>query len=383
MRRAGIESRNADTFAGNRSEMDSDIIRDIEPYCVHPDLPISEVIARIDRNAEGVALIVDSEVRLIGTVTDGDIRRAILRGVDLAAPVSTLWDADAPRPHSRPITAAQDASPIQVVRLMGEYAIRHLPLIDDDGRVVALALLSRLIRRNDLPMRAVIMAGGFGTRLRPLTHELPKPMLPVGDRPLLQRTIEDLRKAGIRHIDITTHFEADKIRDHVGDGSPYDAVIHYNHEDEPLGTAGALRVLRIDSTDPLLVINGDILTTVNYAAMLEYHRENEAEMTVAVRNYSMTVPYGVVDCAGPAVLAIREKPKFDLFVNAGLYLVEPRVCKIIPADCRFDMTELISLMIEQGRRVVSFPIHEYWLDIGQIEDYERAQQDVASGVVSA
>lgn len=383
MRRASIGSTNADTFAGNRSEMDSDIIQDIEPYCVRPDLSISEVIARIDRNAEGVVLIVDADMRLVGTVTDGDIRRAILRGVDLAAPVSTLWDDDAPRPHTRPITAGRDASPIQIVRLMGEYAIRHLPLIDDAGRVVALALLSRLIRRNDLPMRAVIMAGGFGTRLRPLTHELPKPMLPVGDRPLLQRTIEDLRKAGIRQIDITTHFEADKIRDHVGDGSPFDAVVHYNHEDEPLGTAGALRVLRIDSTDPLLVINGDILTTVNYAAMLEYHRENQAEMTVAVRNYSMTVPYGVVDCAGPAVLAIREKPKLDLFVNAGLYLVEPRVCKIIPSGRRFDMTELISLMIAQGRRVVSFPIHEYWLDIGQIEDYERAQRDVASGVVSA
>lgn len=358
-------------------------IRDIEPFCISPNITIKDAIARIDRNGEGLVLVVDSKRQLLSTVTDGDIRRAILRGVDLNARIEKLFDDNIPRVHEKPITAPYDTSAVQLLRLMGENAVRHVPMTDENGRLVALSLLSRFVRDQGLPMRAVIMAGGLGMRLRPLTEETPKPMLQVGDRPLLQRTIESLRGAGIRNINITTHFRADKIEEFIGDGSNFDAAVKYDHEDEPLGTAGALRQIEFDDGEPLLVINGDILTTVNYAAMLEYHREHKADLTVGVRHYTMTVPYGVVDCEGPLIRAIREKPSFGLFVNAGIYLMENGVCRYIPEGKRFDMTDLISVLIAENLRVVSFPIHEYWLDIGQHDDYQRAQRDVASGKLSA
>ncbi len=359
------------------------VIRDIEPFCTSPDITIKNAIARIDRNAEGLVLVVDSKRRLLGTITDGDIRRAILRGVDLNDRLQTLLDDGIPRVYEKPITAPHDTPAVQLLRLMGETAVRHVPMTDENGCLVALSLLSRFVRGQGLPMRAVIMAGGLGMRLRPLTRETPKPMLQVGDRPLLQRTIEGLRGAGIRNINITTHFQAEKIEEFIGDGSPFDAVVHYSHENEPLGTAGALRQMQIDDDEPSLVINGDILTTVNYAAMLEYHREHKADLTVGVRHYTMTVPYGVVDCEGPLVREIREKPSVGLFVNAGIYLMESKVSRHIPDGRRFDMTDLISVLIAEGRRVVSFPIHEYWLDIGQHDDYERAQLDVAAGKLRA
>lgn len=365
--------------ANKASAMPNVSIRDIEPFCASPESTIRDLIALIVHNRGGVALIVDSDRHLLATVTDGDIRRAILHGIDLDAKVTVLFDGTVPRPHKRPITAPDGMPAIQILRLMGEHAIQHVPMIDETGRLVALTLLSSFVRDQELPLRAVIMAGGLGTRLRPLTQETPKPMLEVGGRPLLHRIIESLRCGGIRHINITTHFQADKIREYIGDGSSFDASVHYSHENEPLGTAGALRQMLLDESEPSLVINGDILTTVNYAAMLEYHREHQADLTIGVRHYTMTVPYGVVDCEGPLVKSIREKPDVGLFVNAGIYLIEPAVCRLIPEGERFDMTDLIGLLIAQGRRVVSFPVHEYWLDIGQHDDYRQAQDDVASG----
>jgi dTDP-glucose pyrophosphorylase/CBS domain-containing protein len=376
---AAFEALEALVSANKAAAMPNISIRDIEPFCADPDMTIRDLIALINRNLGGVALIVDSDRRLITTLTDGDIRRAILAGIDLDAKIEVLIGKGKGRTRKKPITAPDGTSAIQILRLMGEHAIQHVPLIDDSGRLVALTLLSRFVRETDLPVRAVIMAGGLGMRLRPLTQETPKPMLPIGDRPLLQRTIESLSGAGIRNINITTHFEAEKIREHVGDGSPFDANVLYSHEDEPLGTAGALRQMALDPLEPVLVINGDILTTVNYAAMLEYHREHRADLTVCVRHYTMTVPYGVIDCEGPLVKTIREKPKVGLFVNAGIYLIEPSVCQFVPAGQRFDMTDLIAALIAQGRRVASFPVHEYWIDIGQHEDYCQAQSDVALG----
>jgi NDP-sugar pyrophosphorylase family protein len=251
--------------------------------------------------------------------------------------------------------------------------------LNSEDRIVAIASLSRLGKSRDLPLHAVIMAGGLGTRLRPLTDALPKPMLPVGGRPLLQHTVERLRDTGICNIHITTHYKADKITAHFGDGGSYNAAVQYSHEDQPLGTAGALKQIDVRENEPLLVINGDVLTTVNYRAMLEYHREHQAQLTMGIRRYVIKVPYGVVECEGPDVRELREKPEVGFFVNAGIYLVEPRACQEVPDGQRFDMTDLIDLLITRGQRVVSFPIHEYWVDIGQFEDYERAQEDVNAG----
>jgi NDP-sugar pyrophosphorylase family protein len=236
-------------------------------------------------------------------------------------------------------------------------------------------LRSDLLSEHRLRLSAVIMAGGFGTRLRPLTEDTPKPMLTIGDRPVLELTIERLRNAGIKRMNVTTHYLADTISNHFGDGKAWDVDINYVREDLPLGTAGGLKMLP-EKDETLLVINGDVVTEVDFRSMLDYHRDHGADVTVGVRQYQVPVPYGVVDCDGPRVRQLREKPVVNFLVNAGVYLLEPTVYRYIPDGHRFDMTDLIARLIDKGRHVVSFPILEYWLDIGQRADYEQAQEYV-------
>jgi len=252
--------------------------------------------------------------------------------------------------------------------------VHHLPLVTADGQVQGLLLRSDLTATLAPALWAVIMAGGIGSRLRPLTDSVPKPMLPVGDRPLLERTVERLRRAGIQEVRVTTHYLGDRITNHFGDGRAFGVHIEYLPEERPLGTAGALAKLR-DIQSPLLVINGDILTGVDFQAMLAYHQEYRAAATVGVRQVELQVPYGVVECTGPQIRRLSEKPVEKLLVNAGIYLLEPSVLAFIPDNERFDMTDLIQRLLEEGRTVVSFPIVEYWIDIGQPADYERAQLD--------
>jgi NDP-sugar pyrophosphorylase family protein len=243
--------------------------------------------------------------------------------------------------------------------------------------VVDVALLNDLVKEEELPLRAVVMAGGYGTRLRPITEELPKPMLPIGDRPLLELTLQQLRDAGIKRVNLATHYKRDIIANHFGDGHNFGVKIRYVEEDQPLGTAGALGLIET-SEDPLLVINGDVVTRVDFHAMLDFHRHHRADMTVAVRQHEVQLPHGVVETDGLAITGISEKPILRHFMNAGIYLLNPEMCRFVPSGRRYDMTDLISRLIAEGCRVVSFPIREYWLDIGQVEDYQKALRDFES-----
>ncbi len=350
--------------------------RDVTSFCVRAADTIRDAVSRIDAMRLGIALVVDADGRLVGTVTDGDVRRAVLADVSLDRPVQMLLDSKADSPFPRPITALADAPPAALLALLQQYGVTHLPLVDAEGRPVDLVTTDDFLpAQGGAGLQAVIMAGGPGSRLRPLTEDVPKPMLPIGGRPLMEIIIEQLREAGIRRVNVTTHHRPEKITGHFGDGSNFGVEINYVEEDQPLGTAGALGLIA-SPTETLLVINGDILTQVGIRAMVTYHREHRADLTVAVRPYAVQVPYGVVESEGPRVTRLTEKPELRFFVNAGIYLVEPVVHGYIPGGDRFDMTDLIVRLIGAGRTVISFPLHEYWLDIGQHEDYERAQQDV-------
>ncbi len=352
----------------------------IAELCITPLASVREAMQRIDKTGQGIALIVDDDGRLITTVTDGDVRRAILDGVNMDLSVQELLERRPPLPHPSPVTALVGTSDAQLLSMMNKFTLRHIPLVDNAGRVVDLALLGELIKEYDLPLRAVVMAGGYGTRLRPLTEKLPKPMLPVGDRPVLEVIIEQLRQAGIRRLSLTTHYKRELIAQHFGDGRDFGIEIRYVEEDRPLGTAGALSLLEA-SSDPLLVINGDILTRVDFRAMLDFHREQHADMTVAVRQYEFRVPYGVIETEGVAITGISEKPVVRHFINAGIYLLSPEICGFIPNGQPYDMPDLIGRMVAENKRVVSFPIREYWLDIGQVPDYEKALADKKKGKV--
>ncbi len=351
---------------------------DIRQVCIPPSATIREAAACIDRATRGIALVTDGERRLLATVTDGDVRRAMLAGIGLDAPLAELLAHKQAAPSSayrEPVTAPLGTDRSTLLHLMRERQVRQVPLIDHEGRVASLVTLDELLPEPVLPLEGVIMAGGFGSRLRPLTDDLPKPMLPVGDRPLLERIIEQMRRAGIRRVNITTHYLSEKITSYFGDGHALGVELHYVTEDSPLGTAGALSLME-PSNEPLLVINGDILTRVDFRSMLAFHREYGADLTVAVRPIEMQVPYGVAECDGPYLRRLTEKPAFTYLVNAGIYLLEPTVRRFVPAGRRFDMTDLIQRLLETGRIVANFPILEYWLDIGKHGDYAQAQEDV-------
>lgn len=345
--------------------------------CVSPDISIRQAIVLIDRNSKGIVLVTDKTQRLLATITDGDIRRAILDGEDLGQPLSKLmaYKAKGRMLHCQPVVAANGTDPEILLKLMKKHGVRHIPLVDGDRRVVNLVTMDDLLPDQMASLQAVIMAGGFGTRLHPLTEEMPKPMLPVGDRPLMEFIVEQLREAGIRKVNVTTHYKAEKIMEHFGNGDDFGIELNYINEDQPMGTAGALGLMP-ESDQPMLVINGDILTQVNFRAMLAYHQEHQAEVTVGVRHYEIQVPYGVVECDGPNIYRLQEKPTLSLFVNAGIYLLEPSVYQFMPNGKPFSMTDLIQWLLEARRPLVSFPIREYWLDVGQHIDYHQAQKDV-------
>ncbi len=341
-------------------------------------MTIRGLLDMLNRNISGIAVIVDEANRPVRTITDGDIRRAILAGSPLDVPIRDLPESF---PAKVAVVAKQGATDQEMLAQMQEHKVQQLPILDEDGSLTDLVTMRDLVPETQPALGAVVMAGGFGTRLRPLTTDLPKPMLPIGDRPLLERIISKLRSAGIKDVNLTTHYLPEIIEGHFGDGSQFGVTINYVNEEAPLGTAGALRLLTAP-TFPLLVVNGDILTNVDFRRMKEFHTAHDADLTLAVRPHETRIPYGVVETDGPILTSLIEKPTVTHFVNAGIYLLGAGAFDHIGTEGRLDMTRLVELMLEAGKRVVSFPLTEYWIDIGQMDDYERAQTDFANGVIA-
>lgn len=353
--------------------MYSDLIK----LCIGHDKSILDAVTLMDSSTLGIVLVVDDGRRLVGTITDGDVRRALLAKIDFNQSVHVLLARKAGSRYARPITARVAADRSAYLNTLKQHNILHLPILDAKDRVVGLVRFDEFMPEHLVPLQAVIVAGGSGMRLRPLTEHTPKPMLPVGDRPLMEIIIEQLREAGITRVNVTTHHNQDKIAEHFGDGHEFGVELTYVSEDRPLGTAGALGLMGTP-LNTVLVINGDILTGVDFRAMLAYHREHAADLTMAVWRYDLQVPYGVVECDGTSVRRLTEKPVLDFLVNGGIYLLEPSVYGFIQNGERVDMTDLIQRLLDTGRPVASFPIREYWVDIGEPSDYERAKKDAGS-----
>jgi dTDP-glucose pyrophosphorylase/CBS domain-containing protein len=343
---------------------------------VEPGMTLHDVLVCSDRTRRGIVLVVDKSRRLLGVITDGDIRRAFLAEVPTTTTVEALLRDKSV--GSKPITAPVTASHDELIAQLRETGVSHIPLVNDDGQVEKLVALDDLLQQDELALQAVVMAGGRGSRLHPLTEELPKPMLPVGDQPLMERIIRQLGDAGVRQVSVTTHYRADKITDYFGSGGQFGVNLSYVTEDRQLGTAGGLALMPPPEST-LLVMNGDILTRMDFRAMVAFHRQHNAMITVAVRKYELQVPYGVVESEGVIVRRLVEKPIQSFFVNAGIYLLEPAAHRLIPKHQHFDMTDLIREAIALGLTVASFPIWEYWRDIGHHQDYVQAQEDVTRG----
>ena len=352
---------------------------DISKLMLRADSTLSDAIAAIDVSGKiSLALVVDGQDRLINTITDGDVRRGLLAGARLTDPISVLLEIKSRTPHPVPVTAPEQSDRLTLLKTMQERGVRQIPLTDNHGKVVDIVILADMLPQPVQPLQAVVMAGGEGLRLRPLTNQTPKPMLQVGGRPIIEHIISQLRETGVSQINIATRYHSQQIMDHFGDGGDFGVSISYVQEDSPLGTVGALGLLKRPQ-EPLLVVNGDILTNIDFGRMLIFHQEHQAEVTVGVKRYEMKVPYGVVECEGSRLKAVREKPELSFFVNAGIYVLEPSAIEHIETNQHLDMTDLITKLLGVGKTVVSFPICEYWLDIGQHEHYQQALKDIESG----
>jgi len=343
----------------------------LRKVCIASEASIAQAIAQLNDAGTGALVVCDSENRLRGLIADGDIRRAVIRRIPLTDPCGSIATP-------KPVSASEPISPSDALHLMNQHDIHQLPLVDGEGHIVDFLLRKDLLPQTQQDMQAVVMAGGYGKRLLPLTEKVPKPMLPVGERPLLELIIQQLRKAGIHDVNLTTHYLPDSISGHFGNGEHFGVRLNYSREENPLGTAGGLRLMARPQ-GPFLVINGDILTGVPFQQMLQYHRSHHAMLTVGVRKYEFQVPFGVVDCDDVKITKIEEKPCHSYFINAGTYMLEPAAWDRIPEGSRFDMTDLIRVLLEAGETVVGFPIMEYWIDVGRHEDYVKAQELVSKG----
>ncbi len=347
------------------------IDRSFEKILIQAHTSILDTLRVIDDTAFEIALVVDAEERLIGTVTDGDIRRGIIKGADLSSQIAGLM-------NSAPITAQQNTPDDELLFLMTNRSIKHLPVVDRQMRVVRLVQLKDLIARKPRPNIAVIMAGGLGSRLGEITRDTPKPLLPVGGRPLLALIIEQLRRHGIENVYISVNYKAEKIRHFFAEHPVSGVTINFLEEKEFLGTAGSLSLLPQKPVEPFILMNGDILSPINFGNLLDFHRTGAKPLTVCTREFSFQIPYGVLQMRGDELLDIEEKPSHNIFINAGVYVLEPSMLDQIVPGQRLDMPEIIKKAIDSLGGVSCYPVSEFWLDIGNPHDYAKARDSFAS-----
>lgn len=335
---------------------------------IPPDTSLGEAIRRVDQTGLQVALIIAPDGRLGGILTDGNVRRAILAGKSLDTPVAEVM-------HATPTSAPDTASREELLAIMRRQVIHHVPLVDASGVLTGLATLDELIGVAERPNWVVLMAGGLGKRLMPLTANLPKPLLEVGGKPVLEAILESFAEQGFKRIFVSLNYKAEMIRSHFGDGHRWGVQIEYLQETSSLGTAGALSLLPTRPSAALVVMNGDLVTKTNFHSLLQFHAGQSAAATMAVREYDFQVPYGVVRIGDDRITAIEEKPVQKFFVNAGIYVLSPEAVELVPKDTFFNMPTLFERLIAENRKTAAYPLREYWLDIGRLDEYERARQE--------
>ena len=335
---------------------------------VSSSMTLRQTIEAITNSALQIALVVDDNNKLIGTVTDGDIRKAILAGKDL-----NITAAEAMR--KSPTTSSESTPRTVIIKLMREKRIHQMPIVNESGQVVDVLTVDDMLGAQEKTNAVVIMAGGLGTRLHPLTQDTPKPMLNVGGKPILETIIQSFIDQGYVNFFVSLNFKAEIISDYFGDGSKLGASITYLHETTRLGTAGGLSLLPSEVNYPIIVMNGDLLTRISVDALLDFHQRENAVATMVVREDHYQVPYGVVEVDGTQIIDVKEKPTQRHLVNAGIYVLSEQSLANIPKGTYYDMPTHFTKLAADGHRTTAFPLHEYWVDIGRLDELERAQRE--------
>ncbi len=343
-------------------------MKNFEQLLLPEHADIHAAIEKLDNNEAHIVLVVDKNRRLLGTVTDGDVRRGILQAVKLGDSVVKIM-------NHHPVIAKMGDDKDVICSTMRRKQIRQMPLVNDLGQVCGIEILDSLLGLQKKDNIVVLMAGGMSMRLRPLTNDCPKPMLKVGGKPILETILTSLIQYGFHQFYISINYLADQIMDHFGDGSKWGVDIKYLEERDKMGTAGPLSLLPDEIQKPLIVMNSDLLTKIDFNQLLNFHDQQNASATMCVREYDYTVPYGICKLENNFIVDVVEKPTYKFFINAGVYVLEPEVLKLLPKNVYFDMPALFSSLIKQKKKSAAFPIREYWLDIGQLSDFERAHKE--------
>lgn len=330
-----------------------------------------ETMKIIDDSSLQFAVVVDNENYLLGTVTDGDIRRGILRGEGLDVPIKEVM-------NPTPITGNIKNTYSDYLHLLKKYKLKQLPIVDMDNRIIDIIFADEDLAAKSNGNAVVLMAGGLGKRLRPLTENIPKPMLNVGNKPILETIIEGFKQHGFTNFVLSVNYKKEVIQNYFKDGSSLGVSITYIEEDKRMGTAGPLSLLKKKPTNPFFVMNGDLLTQVNFEQLLRFHEDTDAVATMCVREYEYQIPYGVIETDGHQLVSIKEKPLQRSFVNAGIYVLNPEIFDYIPKNEFYDMPDLFKQLMEKQKNVSAFPLREYWLDIGHLADFERADDEYSS-----
>ncbi len=330
---------------------------------------MQEAVKVLDEEALRIVMIVNEDNKLIGTITDGDIRRGLLKHLSMSTHLSEVM-------FREPTVASVEDGRDKILMQMKALDLMQIPLVDKEKRVVGLETLHHILLNNRHENPVFLMAGGFGKRLQPLTNHVPKPLLKVGSKPILESILEQFIEAGFYNFYISTHFKAEMVRDYFGNGSKWNVNINYVFEKTPLGTAGSLGLLPKNLPDlPILMMNGDLLTKVDFIELLNFHLHHGGDATMCVREYDFQVPYGVVKSKDHLITSIEEKPRHSFFVNAGIYVLNASMMENLDGKTYIDMPSLIQNKIDHSGRVTMFPVHEYWLDIGHINQFKKAQED--------
>lgn len=339
----------------------------IDEIKINQNASIKEALKVIDKGAIKVAVVLSDDGLLLGMLNDGDIRRALLKGMSLDDSIAGII-------NKHPVVANINDTKERILELANEKKLHQIPIISN-GKLIGIQDIREFLAPKNKPNKVILMVGGLGTRLRPLTNDVPKPMLDVGNKPILHTIVENFAKYGYTDIIMCVNYKSEIIKEYFGNGDKFGVKIEYVLESQRMGTAGALSLLQKRPKDDFFVMNGDLLTNVNFEYLHEYHKDSNALASICIRKYEMQVPYGVVNVRANKVTSIEEKPTQSFFVSAGIYMFSPIVLDFIPKGVFYDMPTLFSELLKHDFPIHPFPIREYWLDIGRMDEYRRANDE--------
>ena len=338
-----------------------------------PEATVKDAKRILDSDSMRIVFVVNGQGKLLGIVTQSDYRKGILKYVDNQASITAIMNYN-------PKTVSVTDSQSEIEELFTKTHLMHLPVVDEDGMLIDVEYYDEHLMIDSQNNWIIIMAGGQGSRLRPLTTDTPKPLLKVGAKPILETIIDNCISYGFRKYYLSVNYKAQMIEDYFGDGSKWGRQITYLKEEEQKGTAGSLSLMPEMPSKPFIVMNADLVTDLNFQDLINFHLEHRSVATMCVKEYDFAVPYGVVMVNDGAIKSIEEKPVHKFFVNAGIYVLDPTVLKLISENNFLDMTDLFSRVIGENKNTAAFPIHEHWLDIGCIDDYQHANGNIVSRV---